>query len=88
MSFMDKLSAMFGGKQPECTSAQAKERLMVVISHQRGQDRKPDFLPQLQAELMQLLAKYMPIEQIDANVQFAHQDGADLIKVDIVMPGA
>ena len=51
---MSLLSYFFGTKQK--TASMAKERLSLIIAHERGTNRTPDFLPDLQRELIAELA--------------------------------
>ncbi|MDQ8022550.1 MAG: cell division topological specificity factor MinE [Moraxellaceae bacterium] len=85
MSWFDKL---FGGNQPK--SAQlAKERLTLVIAHQRTDDNHaPDFLPDLQKELIAVISKYVKVNPDDIKVQLEKKDNYEVLEVNIVMPEA
>lgn len=49
------------GFPPRPTTAQvAKERLQIIVSHERGQNNAPDYLPLLQQELIEVVSKYIP----------------------------
>ena len=48
--------------QPKRPSAQvAKERLKIVLAHERASSRAPDFLPNLQKELLAVVGRYVEI---------------------------
>ena len=51
---MSLLSYFFGTKQK--TASMAKERLSLIIAHERGGNRAPDFLPALPVGLMKVLS--------------------------------
>jgi len=40
----------------------AKERLQIVLAHERAGRAAPDFLPLLQKELLSVVAKYLEVE--------------------------
>lgn len=83
---MSWLERIFGSSQPK--SAQlAKERLTLVIAHQRGDDENtPDFLPALQQELIAVISKYVKVNADDIKVQLEKKDNYEVLEVNIVMP--
>lgn len=83
MSWLDKI---FGSNQPK--SAQlAKERLTLVIAHQRTDAQAtPDFLPALQKELMDVISKYVKVNPDDIKVMLEKKDNYEVLEVNIVMP--
>ena len=52
------------------TATVAKERLQIIVAHGRRRPTTPDFLPQLQNDILQVVRKYIPIneEQIKLSV--------------------
>ena len=44
------------------TASVAKERLQIVLAHERAGRGAPDFLPLLQKELLSVVAKYLEVE--------------------------
>ncbi len=45
--------------RPQSTAKVAKERLQIIIAHERGSRDKPDYLAQLQKDLIDVIAKYV-----------------------------
>lgn len=83
MSWLEKI---FGGSQPK-TAQLAKERLTLVIAHQRSDtDSQPDFLPALQKELIAVISKYVKVNSDDIKVQLEKKDNYEVLEVNIVMP--
>ncbi len=85
MSWLEKI---FGSSQPK--SAQlAKERLTLVIAHQRSDNEAtPDFLPALQKELIDVISKYVKVSTDDIKVQLEKKGNYEVLEVNIVMPDA
>ncbi|MFY2658220.1 cell division topological specificity factor MinE [Achromobacter xylosoxidans] len=83
---MSSIARFFQGAKSPSSATQAKERLMVMISHEHLDQGRSDFLPQLQKEIMQLLSKYLNIDQVEASVKMAKEDGTDLLQVEIILP--
>ena len=43
--------------RPKTSADEAKERLQILLAHERAGSNRPDYLPKLQAELMAVLWK-------------------------------
>lgn len=70
------------------TSTLAKERLQLILSHERiGRNANgtaiPDFLPQLQKDLIEVLSRYVKISVEDIKINVERQDNLDLLEVKI-----
>jgi cell division topological specificity factor len=65
----------------------AKERLQIIISHERAQRSTPDYLPKLQEEILEVIAKYVPInrEQVVVNLDRLNDNSA-VLELNITMP--
>ena len=64
----------------------AKERLQIIISHERGQQKNPDFLPKLQQEILDVIAKYVHIDKNKVKVQLDHSGSHAVLELNIPMP--
>ena len=54
MSIID----FFRARKKAPTASVAKERLQIIVAHERGQRDEPDYLPALQKELVDVIRKY------------------------------
>ncbi len=81
---MSFLSFLLGQKK---TSANvAKERLQIILAHERGSSNtSPDYLPQLQEELLAVISKYININPEDIKVHLERQDHLEVLEVKIEM---
>lgn len=80
---MKNLLNAFRGKNRN-TANTAKERLQIIISNERARQRGPDYLPQLQKDLIEVIAKYV---QIDADsVRVEMDDTGELLELNIMLP--
>ena len=57
MSVIDYLFARRAGE----SAAVAKERLQIVLAHERARRGAPEFLPRLQRELLEVVGRYVEI---------------------------
>ena len=82
---MSLLSFLLGEKKK--TASVAKERLQLILAHERnGRGEAPDFLPQLQRELVQVISKYVAIRPEDIKVQLDRQENLEVLEVKIELP--
>ena len=75
---------LFGKK--EKSAALAKDRLQIIIAQERVKDDIPDYLPMLQQELLQVLAKYVQISEKDIKINHDTRDGVDMLELNITLP--
>jgi cell division topological specificity factor len=77
----------FFRKRPE--SAQlAKDRLQIVVARERAStgDRVQSYLPQLQRELMEVIAKYEKLDLEMVSVAIDKKGDAEVLEINIVLP--
>ena len=83
MSLFDYFSRK---KKQESPAALAKERLQIIVAHERGQRSQPDYLPQLQQEIIDVISKYVPIDRDQVNVALDNQDDCSILELNITLP--
>ncbi len=72
---------------PTNTASLAKERLQIIVSHERGGgDDSRDFLPQLEKELVAVIAKYFPIVREQVKVQLARDGDLSVLELNVTLP--
>ena len=72
--------------QKKATANVAKERLQIILAHERSGRDSPDYLPQLQQELVAVISKYVKIDPNDIKVHLERQDTLEVLEVKIEMP--
>ena len=81
------LSFLLGEKKK--TAAVAKERLQIILAHERSGRAgatEPDYLPALQRELLAVITKYVKINAEDLKVQLDRHDNLEVLEVKIELP--
>jgi cell division topological specificity factor len=81
---MSLLSFLLGQKKP--SASVAKERLQIILAHERTGRDAPNYLPQLQQELIAVISKYIKINPEDIKVNVERQDSLEILEVKIEMP--
>lgn len=83
MSFIN----FFVGEKKK-TANVAKERLQIILAHERSgrNAAEPDYLPELQRELMAVISKYVKINLADIKVNLERQENLEVLEVKIELP--
>ena len=68
------------------SARQAKERLQILIAHERVNRNGPHYLPQLRNDIMTVIRKYVPISDDQVNVQVEKGDDYDVLELNITLP--
>uniref|UniRef100_E6PN59 Cell division topological specificity factor n=2 Tax=root TaxID=1 RepID=E6PN59_9ZZZZ len=80
-SAMSILSFLLGEKKK--TASIAKERLQIILAHERVSGAPADYLPALQRDLVAVISKYVKINQNDIQVKLERQDSLEVLEVKI-----
>jgi cell division topological specificity factor len=75
-------------KRPEGTAQAAKDRLQIIVARERtacGQGTT-GYLPQLQQELLQVIAKYEKVDLDRVNVSLDKRGDAEVLELSIMLP--
>ena len=64
----------------------AKERLQILVAHERSSRNQPSYLPQLQKELLEVIRKYINVGQDAISVNFEQDENQETLEVNIVLP--
>ena len=70
------------------TASVAKERLQMILMHERSgrNAAEPDYLPDLQRELIAVISKYIKINPDDIKVNLERQDNMEVLELKIELP--
>jgi cell division topological specificity factor len=66
----------------------AKERLKIVLAHERAGRNAPDFLPLLQKELLAVVGRYVEISDDMIRVTLGNAGDTSLLEINIEIEGA
>ncbi|GAA6135685.1 cell division topological specificity factor MinE [Oceaniserpentilla sp. 4NH20-0058] len=79
------LLSFFKNEQPKSASV-AKERLQILVAHERNQRNAPDYLPALQKDIMAVVAKYVSITDEEIQVEIDSNDKLSVLELNITLP--
>ncbi|MDR0281667.1 MAG: cell division topological specificity factor MinE [Paucimonas sp.] len=76
----------FRASKKQSSASVAKERLQIIVAHERGQRSTPDYLPALQQELLEVIRKYVNIGNDDVQVALENQGSCSILELNITLP--
>ena len=75
-------------RQRQNSAGAAKERLQILLAHERVDRNGPDYLPMLQKELLQVISKYLDVDNEKVEVKLERGNDMSTLEVNIELPGA
>jgi cell division topological specificity factor len=81
MSLMD----YFRSSRPKSASI-AKERLQILVAHERSERHQPEYLVELQKDLLAVIRKYVNIDPSAISVNLEQDDTREVLELNIVLP--
>ncbi|WP_426370580.1 cell division topological specificity factor MinE [Pseudocolwellia sp. HL-MZ7] len=83
MSLLD----YFRSKKPAQTAQTAKERLQIIVAHERGQRNSPDYLPAMKQDIIDVIRRYVPIDSDQVTVNLDNKnDNLSVLELNITLP--
>jgi cell division topological specificity factor len=74
-------------RRPPKSASLAKDRLSIIVAREHTGGRKtPDYLPQLQQELLAVLARYETIDLANVTVNVERNGDCEVLELNIVLP--
>ncbi len=67
------------------TAQKAKERLQILVSHQRTKNGNLDFIPQLRQELINVISKYVSIDNDQIQVELQQNENCSILELNITL---
>ncbi|MBR9727093.1 cell division topological specificity factor MinE [Shewanella intestini] len=83
---MSLLDYFRSNKKPN-TASMAKERLQIIVAHQRGERDAPDYFPQMKQEIIEVIRKYVHISEDQVSVQLDQNDNnLSVLELNVTLP--
>ena len=64
----------------------AKERLQILVAHERASRNRPSYLPMLQQDILEVIRKYVEVDPRDVNVTLDREDDCEVLALNVVLP--
>ena len=77
---------LFRFLRPVSSAPVARERLQILLAHERALSGRPGLTAVLQEEILAVIAKHFPIERDKVQVKLDSRAGVSTLEIDIEMP--
>ena len=64
----------------------AKERLQIIVAHQRSQRGQPDYMPKLERELVEVIRRYVDIDNDTVQISMDSEDNCSVLELNVTLP--
>ena len=80
--------SFFRTSPPQRSADQAKERLQVLLALERNSTSAPSFLPQLQDDILKVIAKYVQIDNDKVLIEVERGPDVSMLDINIELPAS
>ena len=77
---------LFGGRA--ASAPVARERLQILLSHERGLRGQPDLLELLRSEILAVVSRHVTLEPEKIRVRMDRGNLASMLEIDIEVPNS
>lgn len=70
----------------ESSARTAKERLQIVIAHERIDRHGPSYLPTMRQDIIDVIRKYVAVDEEQVKIQMEHEGDMDVLALNIHLP--
>jgi cell division topological specificity factor len=68
------------------TASVAKQRLQILVAHERASRNQPSYLPKMQQELLAVIRKYVNVDEEAISISFEQNGNEETLELNIVFP--
>lgn len=79
MSFLDYF------RSQKKSAKVAKERLQIIVARERSPRGGPDYLPRLKEELINVIRKYVPVDQDGVKIQLDREGDCEVLELNVTL---
>ena len=68
------------------TASIAKERLQIIVAHERTDRSRPDYIANMQKDIVEVIRKYVSINAQDVCVTLDQNDDCSVLELNVTLP--
>ena len=80
--------SLFGFLAKKTTAPVARERLQILLAHERAIGGESDLAAILREEILKLIARHMPLDRDKVQVKLDRDGAVSTLEIDIELPDA
>jgi len=72
--------------RPKNTAAVAKERLRIIVAQERAATGRPDYLPLLRREILEVIKKYVNVDPDAVDIHVERDGDSEVLELSVALP--
>lgn len=76
----------FKSSKKDSTASVARDRLQVIVAHERNANNQPDWMPKMQQELLEVVKKYVNIGNDELKIEVHNEDDMSVLEISVDCP--
>jgi len=76
----------FRAQRPKGSAVVAKERLQILVAHDRAERGRPPYVMKMQRDILEVIRKYVAVDMDAVSVNYDQDDDREVLEVNIVLP--
>ncbi|MBA8885489.1 cell division topological specificity factor MinE [Dokdonella fugitiva] len=72
--------------RPKNTASVAAERLRIIVMQERAANGRPDYLPMLRRELLEVIRKYVNVDPDAIDIHVTHEGEGEVLELTVALP--
>jgi cell division topological specificity factor len=68
------------------TASLAKERLQVIVAHERRHSHSPEYMSRLQEDILKVIRRYAKVADDAVDMQVERTDGCEVLELNVTLP--
>ena len=80
--------SFFRRARPDTSAVAARDRLQILLAHERSGRASPDVLPLIQRDILEVIKRHMRIGDDSVEIKIEPGDDFSTLEINIELPGA
>ncbi|SFR51757.1 cell division topological specificity factor MinE [Thiomicrospira sp. ALE5] len=76
------------GQNRKSSANHAKDRLQILLAHERSQSKAPDYLPKMRQEILEVISRYVDIDEENLQISLDADNGYEVLELNLILPDA
>jgi len=72
--------------RPKNTASVATERLRIIVAQERAASGRPDYLPLLRREILEVIRKYVNVDPDAIDIHVTHEGEGEVLELSVALP--
>ncbi len=72
--------------EPRSSAQTAKDRLQIILAHERQDRSQPDYLPRLQRDILDVIRTYVDVANDKVQMRLQRDDRISTLEIEIELP--